>query len=264
MELNKQASPSTNPIIRNWKHRLPSYYKLTCIKFDIPKILAEIKNYESHFANVLESNKALCLNNPQLVQSVYEHYEQISLTEFSGKQKDLCSVEHCVEKAENAGTSAPLSKRQQYKIKLSERFDVPEMDERNYNAPTKLYTNSYIQSCVETFTSQPMRVRIVKLKAGKKVDWHIDYDPSFAVRIILPLVTHPLVINKTKRKNIIEECFMPADGHPWFLNTGFAHYVENKSDIDRIILMFSLNPDSLLEKMSRSWLAGSTSLESMA
>lgn len=106
-----------------------------------------------------------------------------------------------------------------------------------------------------------MRVRLVKLKPGKTVDFHIDYDPSFSVRIVVPVFTNEHVWNYTKRGHELEKVHMPADGTPWFLNTGFSHAAVNEGDTERIILMFSLVPDSLLDEISKSWKSGKPSLD---
>ncbi len=239
---------------RTWKNHLPSYFKLKRFHFDIDLIQKEILEFAPEFANVFEANHSLCMNHPTLTDSVKEHYEQVSLTVFNN------------EKVSNAQPTSVISSQSsvsftsEYRKKISPRLDSPDMDERNYDFPSEKFKNSYMHQCVKQMPGDFMRVRLVKLKAGKTVDFHIDYDPSFATRIILPIYTNSQCYNLTKRKGQIEQVHVPADGHPWFLNTGFSHASENKGDTDRIILMFSLYPTDLLAEIAQAWRAGQPEL----
>lgn len=237
------------------RHIMPSYFCLKNYCFDIGKLQAEAISFSNKYKNVLESNRELCSNNHELVETVYDHYEQVSLTTYNGSAatKNKLTFEDCIDLGKTAGAEKILSKHQKYKLKISQRDDFPELDERNYSRPTEAYIGSYIQSCVEQFNSPILRVRLVKLKAGKMVDWHIDYDPTFATRIIVPLITNEGVINRTKRSGLIEEVHMPATGHPWFINTGFSHSVTNNSKLDRVVLMFSLDAHWLLDQIATEW-----------
>lgn len=238
---------------KKYKYLLPSYYKLTNIRFDLERLQNEVRQLEEQFTSVTESNQELCSNNHLLVESVYDHYEQVSLTTIDRETPVSLSTEECSALGESAGVENQLSKHRKYFLKTQCRSDFPALDERNYNKPTEAYLGSYIQECVESFNQKIMRVRLVKLKSGKNVDWHIDYDPSYAMRFIIPIFTNENVINKTKRRNEIESLHLEADGHPWFLNTGFSHSVENNGDTDRVVLMFSLDAPDLLEQAVRDW-----------
>jgi quercetin dioxygenase-like cupin family protein len=85
-----------------------------------------------------------------------------------------------------------------------------------------------------------MRVRLTKLDPGKEISWHIDYDPTYAVRIIVPIYTNDKVRNLFRVKTEEIDVNLEA-GKAYFLNTGFAHAVFNKSNEPRIALMFSLD-----------------------
>lgn len=236
-----------------WKHHLPSYYPLTRYRFDITKLREATLDASDYFTDVFQSNSDLCKNNPELTDKVYDHYEQVSLTKFNGASAPVPAADL------TARTS--MSRTQEYRQKIGKRFDNPQMDERNYNLPTELYSGSHFEACVSQFNAAPMRVRLVKLKPGKVVDFHIDYDPSFSVRIVVPVFTNEHVWNYTKRGNELEKIHLPADGTPWFLNTGFSHSAVNEGDSERIILMFSLVPDSLLDEISKSWKSGKPALD---
>jgi hypothetical protein len=237
------------------RHRLPSYFPLRKYLFDLELIKKEVSGMEKYFTNVLKSNKELCSNNHALVESVIDHYRQISLTScpLSNDKFDYLDCKLLGETGGQFGTQAPLSKHALYRLKSSRRKDRPELDEHNYFEPTPLYANTYMRTCVESLGERPLRVRLVKLKAGKSVDWHIDYDPTYATRIILTVTTNDKVINSTKRRGKIENIHIPANGIPYFLNTGFSHMVSNNGDSDRIVLMFSLSSKKILDEISLEW-----------
>ncbi len=243
---------------RTWKHHLPSYFQLKCFNFDIEKIQKDVLRFSDQFADIFETNQDLCRNHPNLAESVQDHYEQVSLTTFN---PDLAADR--IKNLKTQPIANPQSKTDLYRLKTQPRVDKPRMDERNYNLPTQLYRGSYIEECINSFNEDPMRVRLVKLKPGKKVDFHIDYDPSFAMRIVVPVFTNKKVFNYTKRSNQIESIHLTADGSPWFLNTGFSHAAENLGDTERVILMFSLTPSDLLLKISKAWKAGETALSQL-
>ena len=213
------------------KYKLPNYIKLPH-KFDIEKLDKNLEKVIDHFQGVMEANKYLCANNHKLVASVYDHFEQINLTVFNGDISNdaLVTLEACesVYKANSA------------RARLRRDNVAPELDERNYNLPTELYTGSYFEEVVNSFKSPAIRVRLTKLKPGKELNPHIDYDPSYAVRIIIPIRTNPGVINKFWRKAEYEELKLDS-GCPYFLNTGVLHSVQNSGTEDRIALMFSLD-----------------------
>lgn len=212
------------------KYRLPNHIKLPH-QFDVKRLDDNLEQVMAHFQGVMEANKTLCANNHKLVASVYDHFEQINLTVFNGESSDEATT---LESCEAVNTqNSPKSRLRRDDI-------IPELDERNYNLPTELYTGSYFEEVVNSFKSPAIRVRLTKLKPGKNLTPHIDYDPSYAVRIIIPIRTSDKVINRFWRKNECEEVLLEA-GVPYFLNTGVVHSVENNGDSDRIALMFSLD-----------------------
>ena len=223
----------------NLKHYLPLYCPLSKYQFDIERIRKEADSLSSYWTNVLMSNKELSFNHRLLIERIHQHYEQISLTVCNSSEPIISykDIKHL--KLSNDYTQK-LSRYRKYKSKLSKRFDKSELDERNYNQITPLYKNTYIRSCVESLGGAPIRVRLVKLKPKQEVNWHIDYDPSYAVRLVLPIYTNPKVLNFFKRKNKIQKTHIPDNGVPWFLNTGFPHRVVNGGATDRILLLFSL------------------------
>ena len=215
------------------KYYLPLYCPLSKYQFDINQIQKEVDHLSNHWTDVLQSNQELSSNHSDLVKKLYNHYEEISLTSYNGNTKNLATS------FSNKQRPAK-SKHNEYKTKSSRRFDKPELDERNYDQITSIYKDTYIRKCVESLGGKSARVRLVKLKAKKEVNWHIDYDPSYAVRLVLPIYTNSQVLNFFKKKNQTYQVHIPSNGIPWFLNTGFPHRVVNNGITDRVLLLCSL------------------------
>jgi hypothetical protein len=77
------------------------------------------------------------------------------------------------------------------------------------------------------------------LEAGKVIPYHIDYDPSYAVRVIIPIHTNDKVLNLSKVKGE-EVTANLEEGKAYFLNTGIPHSVVNTSLSARVALMYSI------------------------
>lgn len=216
-------------MISKLKYKLPDIVKLP-FTFDISRLQKELLSINHKFVGVLAANGTLCANNHGLVKQVYDHFEQINLTVFNDQPSEM-SLELC------ESTYAMNSAKRRIR-----RVDIDAgLDERNYNSPTNEFTGTYFEEVVNTFSCPAIRVRLTKLVAGKSLVPHIDYDPSYATRIIIPIVTNDKVINQFWRKEQYTEYHLPADGSAFFLNTGIKHNVVNNGDTDRIALMFSLD-----------------------
>ena len=234
------------------KHYLPLFCPLPQYQFDIERIRKEVDCLSDHWTNVLNSNKELSFNHSELVKKLYDHYEEISLTIYNSSQPSL-SYKDFNKLNFSAACNEKLSKHEKHKIKTLKKLHKPELDERNYNQVTAIYKNTYIRKCVEIIDGSPARVRLVKLKPEKEVNWHIDYDPSYALRLVLPIYTNEKVLNFFKKDNKIQTTHIPSNGIPWFLNTGFPHRVINKGKTDRILLLFSLaHCEGLIDYIKKS------------
>lgn len=210
------------------KYKLPNYAKLEN-KFDIEKLKKSVLELEHLFTNVYDANGKLCASHHKLATDVHTFFDQINLTTNDNLEK--ISTEQCME----------LLETNSVKNRIRENVTDSGIDEKSYNIPTPQYVNSYFQEVVESFKADAIRVRITKLGAGKSLIPHIDYDPSYAVRIIVPIFSDKLCVNQFYRKNVLEEVHLEADGSAYFLNTGVKHSVVNNSSSDRIALMVSLN-----------------------
>jgi len=159
------------------------------------------------------------MNHEKLVKDVYNNFEQINLTELDGD---------------------PMPYTDNIKKRIRRR------EETLYNKKTEDYIGSYFENIVEQFDAPAMRVRITKLAPKTEITFHIDYDPSYATRIIIPIYTDKKVKNLFKVRKNIEEYNLKA-GKAYFINGGFAHSVKNESENSRIALMFSLDGQNDLE-----------------
>lgn len=195
------------------KYKLPTHLELSHIEVDLQRLRAAADKLAHRYTDVMTANPALCQNHKSLVESVYSNFDQINLTELNGEMMPFTS-------------------------NIRERLHRKE--ERLYNKPTADYTGSYFEEIVRQFRAPAMRVRITRLKPKTEIPFHIDYDPSYATRIIVPIYSDESVVNEFKVRNETLSCYLKP-GKAYFLNTGFAHAVFNHGDRSRVALMFSLD-----------------------
>lgn len=224
------------------KYDLPAIIKISNIKFDIDNLIDNFKQLESKFTDVVTANKMFCTNNPSLVKDVYSNFEQVTLMDMPSSKTPKLNLKGS--KICDNQENKKLSKTQLYRLKsrklTGEGGIDPSLDETNYNVPSADYKGSYFEKVIGSFKDKAIRARLTKLKAGTKITPHIDYDPSYATRIIIPIISNKKVINQFWIRGKYQEHYIKADGSAYFLNTGFRHGVLNESDEDRICLMFSL------------------------
>mgnify|MGYP001181216709 FL=1 len=247
------------------KYDLPTMWKFQSKKFDIKRLQEEALKLANDYGNVMETNKALCSNNHKLVMSVYKHFKQINLTEFD-PGADSPTVESCEVMGKTAGTGdESISKIAKYRLKsrLGKGL-APGLNEHNYNTPTDKYIGSYFQEVVESFNADAIRVRLVRLDPGKTLTPHIDYDPTYAVRVIIPIFAEEEATNYFWRKGKQEAYHLKADGSAYFLNIGFKHTVVNSGNTPRVSLMFSLKDQSDLQEIEEADWNGSNNMGDLA
>ena len=201
------------------KHDLPSIADFN-LDIDLIKLQEETDQLASTFTDVRTANPMLCDNHMELVDQVYDNFEQINLTTPSEILPYTASI----------------------KERLKRR------EEHLYNIPTKDYTGSYFQEIITQLTTPASRVRITKLAPGKTIPFHVDYDISYAVRCIVPIYGDRNVINLFRRGDKLE-AYNLKKGVAYFLNIGYPHAVINMSDKPRIALMFSLDGTDDLETL---------------
>ena len=216
------------------KYSLPCAYRLSHIKFDLQQLRRALIPFIPQFTDIYGANRGLCSNHEELASSVKDHFFQVSLTTHSTPVKE-CHSRECV------GEAGGGTRSQKYRLAVSRRTDFPYMDEHNWNIPTKLFQDSYFYKCMKHFKASAIRVRLTTLEPGKIITPHIDYNVGYAVRIVVPIHTNKKCWNYFWRKGEKIKLHIPADGHPWFLNVGLKHSVENSGAANRTVLMFSLS-----------------------
>ena len=111
-----------------------------------------------------------------LSKSVYDNFKQINLTELNGEELP-------------------------YTDDIKERLRRNE--EKLYNKPNDKFIGSYFEEIANQFKCDKMRIRITKLDGNTDVPMHIDYDPTYATRVVIPVYTNEKVINRFKVKGEI-------------------------------------------------------------
>ena len=193
------------------KKNLPSIHNFK-LDIDLSKLQDATMTRMEKFVDVRTANPMLCMNHEELVQSVYDNFEQINLTTPSEILPHTASI----------------------KERLRRR------EEHLYNVPTEEYIGSVFEEIVTQCKAPASRIRITKLAPGKTIPFHVDYDVSYAVRCIVPIYGGNNVVNLFKRNGKLE-AYNLEDGTANFLNIGYPHAVVNMSNTPRIALMFSLD-----------------------
>ena len=247
------------------KYQLPTMWKFQDKKFNLERLRDEAIALGNDYGNVMETNKALCSNNCDLVESVYKHFKQVNLTEFNPDHK-APTLEECRELCDTAGTGDhTLTRSQKYKLRTQRTDQLdPALDERNYNKPTENFTGSYFEEVVNSFKSDAIRVRLVRLDPGKTLSPHIDYDPTYAIRVIVPIFAEEEATNYFWRKGKTESFHLVPDGSAYFLNIGLRHTVINTGTRPRISLMFSLKDQQDIQEIpEQDWNSTTSNMGNM-
>jgi hypothetical protein len=220
------------------KHKLPTYSVIDHLCID-DTLLKELTNcvaeLNAEFKSVLEVNKGLCGVHHELAKSVYDNFFQIALTD-SIVENNSISLDEC-EIVHNTLNANGYRHKQ-----ILVKDDNSVLNEATYIKKNDTY-NKYahiFDKIISKFKGTPTRIRLVKLEAGSNITPHIDYDPSYAVRIIIPVIADIDCVNIFWVKNNVESVtFKP--GSAYFLNTGYKHAVMNFSKHDRYTFMISVD-----------------------
>lgn len=225
------------------KYELPNAYQLQNFEFDIERLREEVDSLRNEFIDVYEEDSTLYDSTPQLATDVHDYFHQVNLTEFNDDKVQDISREEA--KAFDEET-AKLSQTEQMKRR---RFPLdPRRNEFNYDKPTEMYKGTYMEEVANSFKAKSIRVRLAKLGPGKLLPAHMEYDPTYSTRILIPIFSNDRAFTVVWKRNIPTFYLFVPNGRAYFLNTGFRHGVINMGDTDRINLMISLsNQDDLAE-----------------
>ena len=181
------------------------------ININLTQLQQECDNLASKFIGVQEANPNLCMNHTKMAE-IYKYFEEVPLTTATKEFQPTDNIKERI-------------------IRREEMF---------WNKPTDDFKKSYFKTITDQFKSPVTRVRLTKLPPKKDLIFHIDYDPSYAVRVVVPIYTNDKVKNLFKYNDIKETYFL-EEGKAYFLNTGIEHAVINEGDDPRIALIFSLD-----------------------
>ena len=217
------------------KHKLPlcheiEHLNLAADELHYCKII--IKESENKFKTALEANGQLCRFHPGLTNETYQELLQISLTDSEYDNDTLTLDEYNT--VESIGNFRD-------RMQLANSHDSV-FSEHSFTEPTDDYLRhrDFFDRIKNNFLSPVTRMRLVKLPAGKNITPHIDYDPSYAVRIIIPIQTDDNCLNLFWKNNKLN-LYTFQTGKAYFLNTGYRHAVCNLSKFPRYTLMITVN-----------------------
>ena len=230
------------------KHTLPAYSTLDHIHIDdqlLEQLRSCISVLENDFKSVLEINKGFCGLNHDFTKSVYDSFLQVSLTDSTVENKEI-SMEEC----EISNQTLALNGHRNKQALAFDNNSV--LNEATYTEKTETYKRfaNIFDKIVEQFKGSPTRIRLVKMTAGSNILPHIDYDPSYAVRVIIPIISDNECVNVFWVKNKVETVSL-LPGNAYFLNTGYKHAVMNFSKHDRYTFMISVKGTEDIEHLIR-------------
>jgi hypothetical protein len=188
------------------------------VDINLEKLQNECDKFASKFVDVQSANKDLCMNHSKIAE-IYKYFEEVPLT----------------------------TSTKQFELTKNVRERILRREEMFWNQPTKDFENSYFKKITDQFIAPVTRVRLTKLPPKKDLLFHVDYDPSYAVRVVVPIYTNKHVKNLF-RWNGKEENYFLEHGKAYFLNTGIEHAVVNESNEPRIALIFSLDGQADIQK----------------
>lgn len=225
---------------RKLKHSLPAFSSLEHLRLEHVTLQALqdcVKDLNQQFISVFETNKNLCSIHHALASDVYSNFFQIALTESEVEQEvDAETCKATYDKLHQGRSSESLRRKKDLSTIPGSVFN-----ELSYLKKSEVYAQyrTLFDKVLAPIKGQATRVRLVRLAAGASVPPHIDYDPSYAVRIIIPIVSTSECLNIFWVKNKIESVFLEP-GQAYFLNTGYKHAVINLAATDRYTFMVTV------------------------
>lgn len=183
-----------------------------------------------------------------------EAYKMLCLTEFNGNA-DAAS-KNLAEELKNSGLTPQQFARRLEKISNPDHPNYsPIADEKLYDKRTE-YAKGYVNEVMDLLESNighVARSRYAVLKAGQEIKPHLDINTDKAVRIHIPLITHPDCLFGVTGKKTEAVNHMAADGSVWFINQGYSHWVKNNSPVDRVHLVFVVTGQGGILEAENQW-----------
>ena len=224
------------------KRDLPACAPIPNIKFSIERMKEELDIIGDKYQNIYDANPGITkLHDQGFLAQIYSTLHEIPLMSMS--PEDMKKAEDF--NIEDIGKS----KIERVRNKTKKGADLPPTaNEMLWDYPLPEYKGSYFEEAISNkFKAEACRARIHLLEPGKDISPHIDYDPSYGVRVICPISGTDGVTNYFWYNNEKQEYNLPADGSVYFLNTGFKHSVEHRGNENRIALVWTLKSQEDIE-----------------
>ena len=224
------------------KRNLPACAPIPNIKFDIEAMKQELATIGDKWQNIYDANPGITkLHDQGFLSQIYSTLHEIPLMSMS--PENMKKAEDF--KIEDIGKS----KIERVRNKSAKGDNLPPTaNEMLWDYPLDDYRGSYFEEAINAnFKAEACRARIHLLEPGKDISPHIDYDPSYGVRVICPISGTEGVTNFFWYNGEKQEYNLPADGSVYFLNTGFKHAVENRGTENRIALVWTLKSQEDIE-----------------
>jgi len=191
----------------------------------------------------------------KLIANGGEAYKMLCLTEFNGNLTK--HNRNFAQKLKESGISPHKFAKRLEKISNPDHPDyTPIADEKLYDKRNE-YCKGYVaevMDLLEEKVGHVARTRYAVLKAGQEIKPHLDINTDKAIRIHIPLITHPDVKIGIKGKKCQIFKHMQADGSVWFMNQAYSHWVKNNSNIDRVHLVcVVIGQNNILEAKKQWW-----------
>lgn len=197
----------------------------------------ETKYYESLLKN-REHLLAKFADDNENGEMSFKNYNQIVLTEFD-KESYVGISEQTVEDIIDKRNSQKYSRYKKDVLEI-----VAEQNEKNYSKFREIIDDlDTIKTLLTSFKNKATRARFARLKPGGEIKPHIDNNVGYGVRYHLALETNDdcyFAIRKNPKQEF-EYFHIPADGHLYYVNVGFEHFVVNRGKTDRIHLVIGVN-----------------------
>lgn len=145
--------------------------------------------------------------------------------------------------------NSPVSaKTRMRRLKRDSSLYDPATDERNYGH-LKEGLGPRLTNLIQSFPGNLCRVRLAALMPGQKIQPHRDYDPSYLLRVHIPILSNQENYIFFDIKGTVSKYRYPADGSAYFINAGYIHWVENLGASPRIHLLIDIEGQEALNGM---------------
>lgn len=223
---------------------LPHFGVVNDLEIDISKLLTELRDKD-----LFSEDWTAASSQSDNIENLFIKSNQACKMNFNGDD-DIGYTE--VNLSKPKFNSTELSENDLYREKSmiyrlkrldSSRPEYSEHADETVHTIEDRYFTDELKKIFLFFKGKPCRVRIAKLLAGKKINPHIDYDPSYIFRYHIPLITEKECLFYITDSEKLYSYHMPANGKMYWLNTGVKHGVENNSLNDRYHLLIDVTGD---------------------